>query len=92
MITMNKRTARAAGYRPLTGDYQLPDEQRMLDGVLADMRRGDIDHVLVKARRGVSVWRTLRPATARSETIRTARSRDGIGLRANVRTAMRRAA
>jgi hypothetical protein len=29
----------------------------MLDGVLADMRRGNINHVLVKDRLGVSVWR-----------------------------------
>jgi hypothetical protein len=29
----------------------------MLDGVLVDMRRGNISHVLVKGRAGVSVWR-----------------------------------
>ena len=37
----------------------------MLEGVLADMRRGNIRHVLVKDRLGVSVWRTLRSATMR---------------------------
>jgi hypothetical protein len=29
----------------------------MLNGVLADMRRGSIRHVLVKDRLGVEVWR-----------------------------------
>ena len=55
--TINKRTARAAGYRALTGRFYLPDEQPMLSGVLTDMRRGNISHVLVKDRLGVSVWR-----------------------------------
>jgi hypothetical protein len=34
----------------------------MLNGVLADMRRGRIDHVLVKVWRGVAVWRKGRRA------------------------------
>jgi hypothetical protein len=55
--TMNTRTARSAGYRALTGRFYLPGEQAMLDGVLADMRRGSISHVLVKDRLGVAVWR-----------------------------------
>jgi len=57
MSVMNIRGARAAGYRALTNVYQLPNEQALLDGVLADMRRGRIQHVLVKVRGGVSVWR-----------------------------------
>jgi hypothetical protein len=57
IITMNIQAARAAGYRALTGRFYLPGEQEMLDGVIADMRRGRISHVLVKDRLGVSVWR-----------------------------------
>jgi len=57
MSTIKRVEAKAAGYRAVTGVYQLPQEQGMLNGVLADMRRGRIDHVLVKVRRGVSVWR-----------------------------------
>ncbi len=64
MTTMNKRGARAAGYRALTGRYCLPDEQGMLNGVLADMRRGTISHVLVRDRLGVSVWRKGRRTCA----------------------------
>ena len=54
---MNKSGARAAGYRALTSRYRLPEERAMLDGVLADMRRGNISCVLVKDRLGVCVWR-----------------------------------
>ena len=66
--TLNKRAAKAAGYRPLTGGFCLPGEQPLLDGVLADMRRGSISHVLVKDRVGVSVWRrgALRMANGRA--------------------------
>jgi hypothetical protein len=49
--------AKALGYRPLTGGYQMPAEKRMLENVLADMRRGNIDHVVVGGRTGVAVWR-----------------------------------
>ncbi len=55
--TLNRRAAKAAGYRALTDRYYLPEEQEMLDCVLADMRRGHISHVLVKDRLGVAVWR-----------------------------------
>ena len=65
MTTMNRRAARAAGYRALTGRYRLPEEQGMLDAVVADLRRGSIGHVLVKDRLGVSVWRSFRTATTR---------------------------
>ena len=54
---MKRSEASAAGYRAVTGVYELPAEGAMLNGVLADMRRGRIDHVLVKGRGGVAVWR-----------------------------------
>ena len=57
MTTINKTEARAAGFRALTSRFYLPEEQEMLDGVLADMRRGNISHVLVSDRLGVAVWR-----------------------------------
>ncbi len=62
--TMNQKSARAAGYRALTARYRLPAEEAMLNGVLADMRRGNISHVLVRDRLGVSVWRRGRMHTA----------------------------
>ena len=34
--TLNRRAAKAAGYRPLTSRFCLPGEQPLLDGVLAD--------------------------------------------------------
>ena len=80
MITMNTRTARAAGYRALTERYYLPEEQEMLDGVLADMRRGNISHVLVKDRLGVSVWRrSLRTATSRIAKVQPSATRSANG-------------
>ena len=54
---LNKRTAKAAGYRALTVGYRLPQEQHMLDNVIADMRRGRISHCLVKTSDGIAVWR-----------------------------------
>lgn len=69
MTPLTESVARAQGYRPLTVPYRLPAEQWLLDGVLADMRRGEIDHVTVaKAwtetsndsvyrREGLEVWR-----------------------------------
>ena len=68
---VNRRAAREAGYWALTSRYRLPEEQWMLDGVLADMRRGNIGHVLVMDRLGVSVWRTGPLATVGSGTTRT---------------------
>ena len=65
MSTIKTKAAREAGYRALTNGYLLPQEQEMLDGVLADMRRGNISHVLVKSRAGVSVWRSFRSGTMR---------------------------
>ena len=57
MRTLDKVSARAAGYRALTHSYFLPQEQEWLDNVLADMRRGGIDHVLVRQPGGLAVWR-----------------------------------
>jgi hypothetical protein len=54
---LDTASAKAAGFRPLTIGYQLPQERPMLDNVLADMRRGNINHCLVESNGGVSVWR-----------------------------------
>jgi hypothetical protein len=54
---LNKRAAKAAGYRALTVGYRLPQEQHMLDNVIADLRRGKISHCLVKTHDGIAVWR-----------------------------------
>ena len=62
MRTITRKAARAAGYRALTNGYRLPQERALLNGVLADMRRGRIDHVLVKVWRGAAVWRKGRRA------------------------------
>ena len=57
MKILRKKPSRASGYRAMTTAYRLPCEQGLLDAVLADMRRGEIDHVLVEEGSGVSVWR-----------------------------------
>ena len=67
--TLNKRAAKAAGYLPVTSRFCLPDEQPLLNSVLADMRRGSISHVLVREGLGVSVWRR---GTSQLATLRTA--------------------
>jgi hypothetical protein len=59
LITSEQATAR--GMRPLTTVYHLPDERWMLNGVLRDMWRGQIDCALVEVTgprsKGVEVWR-----------------------------------
>ena len=60
---LDTAAAKAAGFRPLTIGYQLPQERPMLDNVLADMRRGNINHCLVQSNGSVSVWRSWRTAT-----------------------------
>lgn len=57
MKTMTEAAAKSQGYRPLTIAYNLPKEQDMLDTVLADMRRGNIEAVLVPGYGGPEVWR-----------------------------------
>ena len=64
MKTMNEEAAKAAGYHGLTMGYKLPDEQWMLDNAVADMRRGNIEHVLVKVNGGTAVWRRGRNGRA----------------------------
>ena len=56
--------AEAAGYHPVTIGYQLPQEQRLLHNVLADMRRGKINHCLVQLNTGIAVWRSSRAGAA----------------------------
>jgi hypothetical protein len=73
--TMSAKAAKAAGYRALTCIYQLPREQCLLQGVLTDMQRGNIRHVLVKGRTGVAVWRSLRTANIRSDSMQFANGR-----------------
>lgn len=71
MITRSRKDAKAAGYRTLTTRYYLPREQWMLDGVLADMKRANVDHVVVREPGGVSVWRRA-PTAVPVETRRVA--------------------
>ena len=54
---MSVQAAEECGCRPLTTAYYLPSEQWMLDKVLADMQRGNIEAVLVPDGGGVEVWR-----------------------------------
>ena len=57
------QSAQDAGFRPMTHPYKLPEERWMLDNVLADMRNGGIDVVVVDTtdlyynQPGVEVWR-----------------------------------
>ncbi len=64
---MSEKRAEVAGYRAVTLRYRLPGELVMLEAVLADMRRGNISHVLVKDRLGASVWR--RGCAGKAETL-----------------------
>jgi hypothetical protein len=57
MKTMIKKEAVNNGYRALTTGYVLPKEKWMLDNVLADMKRGNIDTVIVPVGNEVEVWR-----------------------------------
>jgi hypothetical protein len=57
MKTLTKIDAEGAGYRAVTVGFHLPKEEGMLNTVLADMRRGNIDHVVVTVPTGVAVWR-----------------------------------
>jgi hypothetical protein len=55
--TLTPRQAQTGGYRPLTNAYELPREKDLLAGALADLRRGRIQHVRVRVRGGLEVWR-----------------------------------
>jgi len=55
--TYTTKEAKSNGYRPLTIEYRIPAENRMLDAVLSDMAAGNVDAILVKRPYGVEVWR-----------------------------------
>ena len=55
--TISEKDAESLGYRALTTGYNLPHEQWMLENVLSDMRRGNIDAVTVETESGTEVWR-----------------------------------
>ena len=57
MKTITKQQAKAEGYRPLTTAYTLPQEEWMLNNILADLQRGNINHALVAQSEGVEVWK-----------------------------------
>ena len=57
MKVMNIVEARASGYRAVTFGYRWPEELGMLDRTLGDMRRGQIDHMVVRDGDGLAVWR-----------------------------------
>jgi hypothetical protein len=57
MKTITKQQAEAEGYRPMTTAYRLPQEEWMLNNVVADMRRGKINFVFVAESTGVEVWK-----------------------------------
>jgi hypothetical protein len=67
---MKMKEARAAGYCAMTAAYHLPAEQWMLDAVVNDMRRGKVDHVLVRVWNGVEVWRRASARQLRVEELR----------------------
>ena len=52
MNTLTKEQLRKRGYTPITSSY-LPCEQHMLDNVLSDMEKGNIQVILFKN----AVWR-----------------------------------
>ena len=50
--------ATAKGYKPLTSTFYLKKEAELLAGVVADMVRGGIEHLLIEEAPGrVAVWR-----------------------------------
>ena len=68
MPVMDSKSAKLAGYKPLTIGYKLPQQLSLLDRVLKDMRRGRINHCLVEEDDGVAVWRSLRKTTGACRT------------------------
>jgi len=55
---MTTTEAADAGYRPLTSTFFLKKESHLLAAVVADMKRGGIEHVLIEEAPGrVAVWR-----------------------------------
>ena len=56
---LSEEEAKEKGFRPLTTGYRLPEEQPMMDNVIANLKAGNIPWVLVNdGNKGfVEVWR-----------------------------------
>jgi len=57
MNPLTTQQAQEQGLRPLAGSYT-ESEGWMIENVLADMRRGQIDHAVVTTENGTEVWRS----------------------------------
>jgi len=58
MNLTTKQQAKADGYRPITTAYKLPEEQWMLENILADMNRANADIVFVgEDQQSVEIWK-----------------------------------
>jgi len=57
MKTITKQQAKAEGYRPLTTAYTLPQEEWMINNIVADLQRANIKFVFVAESTGVEVWK-----------------------------------
>ena len=53
---MTRTEAKAAGYIPLTIEYRIPSEQKLLDSVLADFTKANKTWLLIDSPNGVEVW------------------------------------
>ena len=57
MNPITTQQAEEQGLRPLSGPYTI-GQTWMLENVLADMRRGQIEHAVVTTETGTEVWRS----------------------------------
>jgi len=57
MRTISEEEARGQGLGRLTTPYSLPREQQLLSNAVEDMRRGNIEHAVVRVAHGVEIWR-----------------------------------
>lgn len=57
-VILTTKEAEDKNLRPLTIEYKLPKEQWMVDNVIADMIRGNIQHALVDTPNGIEIWRS----------------------------------
>jgi len=58
MNLTTKQQAKSDGYRPITTAYKLPEEQWMLENVLADMNRANANIVFVgEDQQSVEIWK-----------------------------------
>ena len=55
---MTEPEARKASFVPLAGPYDDQTERQMLANVVADMRRGGINHLVIGPKHGQTVYRT----------------------------------